>query len=213
MVYRKKYRKRRRARPITYRQVGSKIISDVAKLRALINVEFHTLTTGFPVDPNSTGSVVNLTAIAQGDTIASRQGQKIRLKYLMVRGNMELHASATSSRVRLLIVRDNNGSTNQPAIIDLFNSVATFASNQNKLGDPQTNSRFSFLMDKMIYLNAGSGDQKQFKFSVELDHHCFFTGTAASDEGKGALYLFIASNEATNDPIVSMGSMVKWIDN
>ncbi len=215
MPYRKSYgkRRKRRARPITYGQIGTKIYKDVAALRALINVEFFNAATVFTVGPSSSGAVVNLTQIAQGDNINSRQGNKVRLKHIKCAGVVTLHASATDSRVRMLIVRDNNGSTAQPAITDLFGTVAIFAANQPKLGDAQANSRFSVLWDRMVIMDAGHGLTQQFSMSQTLDHHCFFTGSATTDEGKGALYLFIASNEATNDPIVNASSNVKYIDN
>ncbi len=62
-------------------------------------------------------------------------------------------------------------------------------------------------------LDAINQSQMHFKWSQSLDHHIFYTGTAATDEGKGNLYLFIASSEATNDPGVSVDCMVKYIDN
>ncbi len=216
MPYKQRYRKRRqrRRRAITYGDIGQKVYQDVKYLKSLLNVEFQTLNTTFPASPNTTGQVINLTAIAQGDTAQSRQGNKIRLKYLKVSGVVELHASATRSRVRMVIVRDNNGSTTIPDITDLYTSLAQFFNNRNKLGTPQSNSRFSILWDKLVLIDSsGKGPMSAVKYSQSLDHHCFFTGGATTDEGKGALYLMIASDEATNDPIVTIDSTVKWIDN
>ena len=189
-------------------------LGKVERLAKLINVEFRTLTTQFTVDPNSTGAVVNLTAIGQGDDIGARQGNKVRMKHLSIKGSVAINASATQTRLRMMIVRDNNGSTTQPAIADLFTSAGVFNQNRNKLGDPQTNSRFSILWDKFIQLSdSGDSVQRAINYSTSLDHHVFFSGTASTDEGKGAMYLFISSNEATNDPTVSVDAMVKFIDN
>ncbi len=213
-----KRRSRRRPRRMVaqsggYLNTASKALAVAYAVKKLINVEFHTLNTNFTTDPSNAGAVVNLTAIAQGDTIASRQGNKIRVKYLECRGLVTLNASAADSQVRMMVVRDNNGSTSIPAITDLYADIATFRLNKPKLGDPQSNSRFSILMDKYIIVDAGHGLSQTFKFSTALDHHVFYTGSAATDEGKGHLYLFIASNEATNDPSVQAVAMVKWIDN
>ncbi len=188
-------------------------LSKVEKIARLINVEYKTITTSFTTDPNSSGAVVNLTAIAQGDDIANRQGNKIRAKHISVRGHALIGASATASQLRMMIVRDNNGSTTQPAITDLFTDVTTFRTDANKLGDPQSNSRFSVLWDHFFLLDAVNSSQRKVKWSSSLDHHIFYTGTAATDEGKGNMYLFIASNEATNDPIVAIDAMIKFIDN
>ncbi len=156
--------------------------------------------------------MLNLTAIAQGDDVTNRQGNKIRAKRIHVSGVQTLHASATDSRVRYIVVRDNNGSTTQPAIADLFSNAGAMLNNLPKLGSPQSNSRFSVLMDKMIVVNSDT-PTKQLNWSMSLDHHIYFTGTASTDEGKGHIYLMIASNEATNDPVVTMQSQVWFLDN
>ena len=213
MPYRKtRYRKRPSRKSPGYLDTASRALAVAYAVKKLINVEYHTKTTDFTIDPSSSGAVVNLTAIAQGDNIDNRQGDKLRLKYISVRGTIFMHASATQSRVRMLILRDNNGSTTQPAITDLFSTVTVFGQNKNKLGDPQRNSRFSVLFDKMLMVDTDR-PQYSFNWSSQLDHHVFFTGVATTDEGKGHLYLFISSNEASNDPIVTADAMVKWIDN
>lgn len=210
-------RTRRRRKPAPrssgYLDTATRALAVAYAVRKLINVEFKNITTTFAVDPNSTGLVTNLTAIAQGDDVANRDGNKVRAKHIVVSGTITLNSSATNSRVRYVIVRDNNGSTTIPAITDLYGSVAAFALNQPKLGTPQSNSRFSVLMDKMLIVNGGSGETKAFSWSSTLDHHIFFTGSGATDEGKGHMYLFQASNEATNDPVAGVACNVKFLDN
>ncbi len=219
MPYRKKYAKKSKPANGAYSQYSgyldkaSQALSIAYAVKKLVNVEYRSITTAFTTDPNSSGAVVNLTAIAQGDDIANRQGNKIRLKHISCRGRVGINSSATQSRLRMMIVRDNNGSTTQPAITDLFTDVTTFRNNQNKLGDPQSNSRFSILFDKYVLVDAIKQDQMSFNWSMSLDHHVFYTGTAATDEGKGNLYLFSASSEATNDPVVTIDAMIKFIDN
>ncbi len=218
--YKKKYPKQQRGRYSQYKACGSMVLSDATKalamarqLRGLINVEYHSLSTVFTADPNTSGSVQNLTAIAQGDTVNARQGEKLRVKHIEVGGIITLHASATNSQVRMMIIRDNNGSTTAPSISSLFANATTFFTNRLKLGTPQTNSRFTVLWDRYIIMDAGHGLTQKFHWSSGLDHHVFFTGTSATDEGKGHMYLFIASNEATNDPVVAANATIKWIDN
>ncbi len=218
--YKKSYPKQQRGRYSQYKACGTMVLSDAAKalaiarkVRGLINVEYHSLSTVFTVDPNTSGVALNLSAIAQGDTINNRQGNKLRVKHLEVGGIITLHASATNSQVRMMIVRDNNGSTTPPTISSLFANAATFFANRLKLGDPQTNSRFTVLWDRFIIMDAGHGLTQKFHWSTGLDHHVYFTGTSATDEGKGHMYLFIASNEATNDPVVAANATLKWIDN
>ncbi len=219
MPFRKKSYAKKRPYKRSYKSKGGGYLDTAARalavayaVKKLINVEFHSINTNLPTDPNSSGSVTNLSPIAQGDDRVNRQGNKIRAKYLKVAGLVKLHASATVSNIRLMIVRDNNGSTTIPAITDLFGSVAIFEQGQNKIGDSQTNSRFSILWDHKMTINT-ENPQQYFEYSMELDHHIFFTGTAGTDEGKGHVYALLASNEATNDPIMTGNMMLKFIDN
>ncbi len=208
-----KHRSRPQRRAITYAQIGSKIYKDVAYLKRLINVEFKSFLLGPPNTCSTTVTISNLTAIAQGDDFLNRDGRKIRLKSISLRGNMRQNASATITRARLMVVRDNNGSTTQPVVTDLFSDAASYFGNRHKLDDPQHNSRFTVLMDRTFDLSDTGIQSYQWSWYKELDHHVYFTGTAATDEGKGHIYLFSASNEATNVPINEMDSVVKFIDN
>ncbi len=216
MPYQKRYRKRRRRMPQGgggYLNTASKALAVAYAVKKLINIEYKVIRTGFTTDPSSTGSVTNLTAIAQGDDIDERDGNKIRVKYIKFSGSVTLNASASDSRVRIVVIRDNNGSTTQPAITDLYTTASGYANNQMKVSTPQNNSRFTVLYDRLLIMDAGHGLTQQFKWSSSLDHHVFYTGTAATDEGKGNLYLFLASNEATNDPVMAATCNVMFIDN
>ncbi len=213
------YKKRRPQYSSNYNKAGryldtaSKALAVAYAVKKLVNVEYFNLITVFTTDPSASGAVVNLTAVGQGDDTTNRQGDKIRAKYLKVSGQVLLNSSATRTSLRMMIIRDNNGSTTQPAITDMFTDVPAFRNNRNKLGTPQVNSRFTVLWDKFLLLDAVSKNSAQINWSTSLDHHIYYTGTASTDEGKGNCYLFIASSEATNDPEVAIDAMFKFIDN
>ncbi len=185
---------------------------DLGNLKKLLNVEYHSNATSWPVDPNTTGSVINLTAIAQGDDLDNRQGRKIKLFSIRSMGSVRINASSTRSHGRFLIVRDNLGSTTQPTIGDMFSSAAAFLAGELALDDPQTNARFSVLYDKW-YLLEQEQSIKRINHYQKIGSHVVYTGTASTDEGKGNIYLMSASNESTNDPIVAVSTVVKYIDN
>ncbi len=214
MPYRKAVRgaqrfNKRYSKHLSTAQRALNVATAVSKL---VNVESKSLVTLLTAAPASTGHVVNLTPIAQGDDFDDRQGRKIRLQSLRIRGEAHINAGTLNS-IRIMIVRDNNGSTTQPAITDLYTSVTLFHQNMNKLGDPQSNSRFSVLWDKYIMLANDNREMSNFDKYIKLDSHVFFTGTAATDEGKGHIYAFIASNTGSNFPVLNADAMVKWIDN
>ncbi len=212
-----RYRKRRGRRNYSsksggYLNTASKALAVAYAVKKLVNVEYFNVNTDFTGDPSSSGAVVNLTAIPQGDELGHRQGNKVRAKYISMGGNVNLHASATNTIMRIALIRDNNGSTTQPAITDNWSTVLDFAQNQPKRGAPQQCSRFSVLYDRAFVIST-ENPRIAFSWSSSLDHHIYFTGTTATDEGKGHIYLFIASDQATNDPVVQASSSVRYIDN
>ncbi len=217
MPYQRRTRRRRRtpySRSGAYLNTASKALSVAYAVKKLINVEYKQLRTNFTADPNSTGSVIGLTAIPQGDADTTRDGNKIRAKHLMISGVALINASAAETRIRYVVVRDNNGTTTRPVLTDVFSSANVMFNNGIKLSDPQKNSRFTVLWDKVLILSSTGGkEQVPFSYSMTLDHHIYFTGSSATDEGKGHLYLLEVSSEAANDPVISAAAVVKFIDN
>ncbi len=180
--------------------------------RASRRREVYSIGVGITVDPNSTGAVVNCTAIAAGDDNDERTGRQIILKELSVAGTVTLHASATNTYMRMMVVRDKIGNTTPPLITDMFANIAQFHNNKQDKGTPQVANRFQVLYDQWIVMDAGHGLTQGFKFTRKLNSRCFYTGTTSTSEGTGNLYLFISSNETTNDPVVIGAVRVKWVN-
>lgn len=203
-------RYRKRKRPVS---AMAKTRRKVQRLtRASNRRELYVLGTTITVDPSSAGAVVGCTKVIAGDDNDERSGRQIVLKELTVQGIVTLHASATDSHIRIMVVKDKIGNTQPPSITDMFATVEQFASNKQDLGTPQVANRFQVMYDQWLVMDAGHGLTQSFKGKRKLSHVCFFTGTASTDEGTGHLYLFIASNEATNDPVVSGSVQVKWVN-
>ncbi len=205
-----------RRRPIgrkrKHQSVATKALALAQANRRNHTVEYKNHNADMVSDPNSTGITTSICAIASNPDLEDRIGNKIRLKYLKLSGSVSVNASATFTAYRFMVVRDNNGSTTIPNITALFATVAAFVANENKLGDPQRNSRFTILYDKWIYVDVLGPRHVSFKKTLSLDSHCYFSGPLSTDEGKGALYLYQASDEATNDPIVTADFTLKYID-
>ncbi len=195
-------------------KVAKKALDVALTVQALVNVEYKSHKTTLQTDPNTSGNVAQLTGIAEGIGFNQRIGRSIKSVSLSIKGIISINGSATSTNYRLLIVRDNSGTTTVPAITDLFDSVAVFILNKNKLGDSQSNARFTVLSDTFYHLDIQNENSTiAIKIWKKLNFHVRFSGAAASDEGKGAIYAFQASSEASLDPIVSVDTMYKYIDN
>ena len=79
----------------------------VKYIAGLINVEKKKTDIVVGMTPDSTSVEVEyLSDIAQGDTVGARNGNSILVKGLRLSGDMSIHASATNTIVRLMVIRD-----------------------------------------------------------------------------------------------------------
>ncbi len=208
-----------RGRP-GYRRCAKMVHSDAAlalkgvrQLKKLINVEYKSFQTVVDASPDTTGNVANLSAVAQGDDADDRDGNKIRPFSLQIKGNLIIHTSAVATTVRFMVVQDRSGTTTAPAITDMFASATVFAAGQPSLQTPQVNSRFKVISDNFYMLQDNGQQVRQVNIYRKLHGHTYYSGAAATDEGRNNYWLFTASNEATNVPLSSVRAVFKWIDN
>lgn len=218
MPYQRRHRRKRGAfqrRPVgtDYLGTASKALAVAYSVKKLLNIEYKSELTGLTNDMSTTATITNLTAIAQGDDFDDRNGNKIRLASISWKGNVLKSSVPETQMGRVMIIRDNNGSTTQPIITDLFSDESSFFNGRHKLDDPQTNSRFTVLLDRQFALDDSKAQLSTVSWYKKLDHHCFFSGSAATDEGKGALYMIQGSDQATNVMLNRTDVVIKFIDN
>ncbi len=192
---------------------AAKALAIARKLKSMLNVEYKSHQAGLPATPDLSGAVQILTGIAQGDDQDDRDGNKIKSFSLQVKGTILQHASASTTFARLMVVQDRSGTTTQPGITDMFSTVAAFAEGRPSLQTPQVNSRFKVISDTILHLSSNGTQLKRINLYRKLRGHIYYSGPAATDEGRGNIYMFVASNEATNKPSLLANSVFKWIDN
>ncbi len=203
-----------------YTACGSMVARDAKKalqlalaVKKLVNIEYKSQNVDFATPSDNSGDVQNITALAQGNQFNQRNGRKIKLFSFRLKGSVIQNTSAVNTTYRMLLVRDNLGNTTPPVITDLFASTTNMFGGRAHQDDPQTNSRFTVLVDKLYLLQNVGNQMVKFDIYRKISSHVTFTGTAATDEGKGALWLMTISNEATNTPAIIADSVVKYIDN
>jgi len=176
--------------------------SGVKYLRTLVNSEVHKLDGTETNAITSSGAVVHLSGIAQGDTVSGRTGNSVLTKYLSYRHIIVINASATTTHIRVIIFRDNQQvSDTSPAVTDVLNtaSCTSFLNAANA-------GRFQILSDKFIRL-AAQGPQSVFqKVNLNENKHIRFNGTSGSDVQKGGLYALFLSDQGTN----TAGQEFRW---
>lgn len=227
MAYRRTYRRRkmsrgkRRARR-TGAQAGAlayNAYSLAKKVARMVNseIKFHDVqATNTAYD--STGTIVNLSTIAQGDGDNARDGSSIKLAHLTMRMSWSSNTTDTTpQRVRMILFRGKNEKSTPPTISTLLEDTTQYDNIVSpKNWDHKFNTRV--LYDRVIVLtpNASASNQsKELVISKKLYGHVKFAtnDTAGTDIENGGLYMLIVSDETTNAPTCTFYSRLTFYDN
>ena len=102
----------------------------------------------------TTGTVGHVTAIAEGDTLSTRDGQQIKLKSLSIVGRFicatSVNASLGSSYRIALVVDKQQVADTAPSMADMFNGTGS-PRPENLLPNLNSMSRFSYLWISEIF--------------------------------------------------------------
>lgn len=222
--YQSKTRRKRKPRkynrapkPITTADAAYKLAGDAVKatkyLKSLINVEFkYKNVDGLPVS-STTGSMTLLNGVGQGDSDQTRDGKSIRFTSINQHIQFAQHPSATHTIIRYMLVwyYENNASAKTISNILETSDPLSFYEMENT-------GKFKVLKDMDITMvNGGSSAHQSYRFSFPVSLHSVYTegaaGSAATDINKGALYMLVLSNEATNTPTVDHHTRLRFVDN
>lgn len=190
-------------------QLASAAWRGVRYIKGLVNSEMFNVTLNADATPSSSGSVVHLTAIAQGDGSGSRTGNSIFVRKVYGNFNVKQHATAAYTSYRLILFMDTQqvGDTS-PAVTDVLESTRV-----TSYLNPNTTGRFSILWDRRFTTEDNGNETRMLKFYKNMRHHVRYNGSATSDVQKGGLYLLLLSDQATNTPTVSYEIKVAYHDN
>ena len=208
MAYKKNYRKRQSK--CTYTDIAMKAWKGVKALKGIINSElkYHDQVLG-NTSASSTGTVIPLTSIAQGDTNATRNGNSILAKSLYMKYQIEFNAASTGGAVvKMWLVQDKQQiADTTPAYTDIFENTNVFSFlNKNNIG------RFNILSSKTFTYDTAKL-QYQMEFTKQLNQHIRFNGTASTDLQKNHYYLVVATDILTNVPNYLYASRLTYYDN
>lgn len=220
MPYKKKYGRRRRRR-FARKRGGFSLSSawktakwaakTAWKLKGLVNSEMMKLdTSASGVSIPTTGVVTHMTAVAQGDSDASRHGNSIYVRSLNIKGYVRMNAAATASVYRLAVIIDTQqvGDTS-PSYSDIYES-----SDVNSHLNNTTVGRYKVLKNIVFTLIVGQSDVKYFDINIPMRHHVRYNGANSSDVQKGGIYLVRVSNEGVGfTPSDSYEARLSYHDN
>lgn len=149
-----------------------------------------------------TSAAINiLSAIAQGDTYTTRDGQQAVAKGFSMNITFVMNTSATTSRVRHIIFIDTRCAAATPTINNVFDSAVTCVGAINMDTEP---GRYVILYDKITTMSI-SGDSRVVNHHIELPaiqdlplQYNTVGGSAATSCVGPHLFQILMSSEATN---------------
>ncbi len=160
----------------------------------------------------TTGAVVCLTAMAQGDTSITREGLQIQPRSIEVKLTVYQNASATGSLHRLIIFRDLEQHGTEPTVANLLESdgIASFP-------EHDTRPRFKILRDIVTTHVTGADNQDAFyKFYLKFGKksRIWYSGPSAVDAnlGKNQIYVYYVNTDDTNKISTVISSRLRFVD-
>lgn len=191
--------------------VGGKVFGlqrQVNFIKGLVNSELYTADTTANINPSSTGSIIPLNEIAQGDDVGNRTGNSILAKSLLIRIIAAMNATAITTFVRIIVFQDTSSLGTLPTVGDVLQTVSTTAPL-----DVDHFGRYVILRDKLLSMDDSSRQTFNLKWFLRLNTHIKFTGTTASDYYKNSLFMLILSDQATNTPSLEYNVRLRYHDN
>lgn len=217
-MYRRKYNKKtkkyyyKRKRNIWYNRSANKALRLARYAVSNLNVEYKFYDTDDSVSLGTSGTIYNLAPIPQGDGSSSRDGRSIKLKSLFIKGSLQLNPSATTSRVRIMVVMKINNGLSAPVATDVLDTVL-----MNSLRNLDNTDNIKVLYDKRFIIDSNRQSELYWQFYKKLNHRQQYqigaTAGVATVLERFGFYLIAFSDEATNTPTMLYTSRVRFIDN
>lgn len=221
---------------VSKKQADRNLAQEVTKLKKLVKgiapeLKYLDVALTFSNVTDTSGGIVSLNTLAQGDTVNDRTGNKVRYKSLQIDFRLDTAVASigalplASEASRFYVIQDNQQVADTvPALTDVFESTSlVFAIRVNKANQ----GRFKIVYDSgpilhtmvasqftaVATLNAfptnGSPHRRFFK---RMDLPVTFNGTANTDIQKNGLYAAILTNVAGDSVDADGQARIRFID-
>lgn len=175
----------------------------------------HDLTWASTANVTSTGDVVYLSGISQGTSSLTRDGLKINIKSIWIKGFANVVTSSGEAVLRIILFIDKMNLGANPSISSGANTLLE-ATTVNAFREHQSPYRFKILWDKVLPLSETSRTNgvikyyKKFKKGLRLTYTA--DGSSVSSAGKNAVFIAFLSNKGANYPTISGTSRITFTD-
>ncbi len=218
-----RYRRRRRGGKILTRRSrryknyavgGAYMLSALRDLKQMINVEYKQLYIKLTNSlTGTTPAFFSLVQTTQGDQDFERQGNQIKVTQLYWNALIKIHASATATTFRCIILLDKQANGGNPNGSDLLQDNTV---DDNIVSPINVDNKFRF---KILYNKVAKLSQEhpiqQFKFFKRLQIPIRYSGASNSVANikTNNLILVLFSDEATNTPTITHSMKTNFVDN
>lgn len=214
-----RYKRRRRygapgifSKRYSVKDLASYAYAGVKQLKRLVNVEKKKFDQTIDTTVSSTGTVLPLSNVAQGDTDQSRDGSSIKPLYLYGKTRMTLYNAGGDTNLRVMVFQDNQQvSDTSPSISDVLDGSYALDFTMCPLNN-NTVGRYSILMDKNYTLYTDKPILVS-EIKLTLTGHIRYNGANGTDIQKNGLYILLVSNQATEVPTFQFAPRLTYTDN
>lgn len=208
------YRKRRRPkRAVSWynkkysaQELAGKAFAGVKYLKGLINTEFKRHDLSGAVTCSSTATLTQLSLIAQGDTALLRDGNSCKFKSHLFKYCLTQNATAVNTFSRLIVFRWDDDTA--PLESNILASEAIESPYNIDLSH-----KYRVIFDDLITMSDVSTTAKYKSHYNKMNIKGKWDGAAATDGQTGQIWLLSLSTEATNVPILTISSRLRFVDN
>lgn len=163
---------------------------------------------------DSGGVVAHLTAVAAGPEAGERIGLRFTVRYLVMRIQANISASATNTFLRFIIFTDKQQVADSNPLISQLLNTSVWTQDQLAFKNIFTLERFHILKDWFISMDkiSKSTYTKTLYYPFRNGLRVSYNGPLDTDVETNGLYLCVISNEPTNIPTVVVMSRVAYTD-
>jgi len=193
-----------------------KLQRQINSLRKEEELKYISTTLNNNVDYN--GNIQLVSDCNQGTDFTDRIGKSITSKFMRVRGQVSINASASlGNSVRLVVLFDKQ-TGGAPAISDVQGNTGSVLAPYGIANVNNLNKRFKILKDFVISVDPiNSGETiRHFGFKVNLKNHKVnYLGTTTGSIGMGGIYVYVISDEVNvfgSPPVVRYTTQLFFSD-
>lgn len=217
MPYKRRYYQKRKRKTPMFGRADKYVANKALKLAKYaisnLNVEKKlTDTSASTVSVANSFGYVCLNSLLQGDTDSTRNGDQVKFKSILTRIKVAIHASATHSLCRFMLVIDHQPNGAAPTSTQLFEVSSNLISPINK----DHSHRFQVIYSKFTSLDLNSSTSETFieKF-IKLDLKTLYKSNNGnvSDITTNSIYFVYASDEPIYPPEMNYYFRLRYIDN